>query len=79
MDRNSDWNSTWTSFPRTHSMVSGVTSQGTGRVPSVTVLESVNEGVVKIKVEADIMGYILYCHYSTFTSIQQVDVSLFGR
>jgi len=67
-----EWSSTWTSFPRTSSNVTLMTSkEAASTTPSVFVLESMNDGVVKMKVESDVMAYILYCHYSAFSAIQQ--------
>ena len=40
--------------------------------PAVIVLDTVKDGLLKVKVESDIMAYILYCHYDEFARIQQV-------
>ncbi|XP_076820787.1 uncharacterized protein LOC143466070 isoform X1 [Clavelina lepadiformis] len=39
--------------------------------PAIIVLETSKEGLLRVKVEPDIMAYILYCHYDEFARIQQ--------
>nr|XP_018673151.1 uncharacterized protein LOC108951039 [Ciona intestinalis] len=40
--------------------------------PSVVVLETATEGLLRVKVESDVMAYILYCFYREFSRIQQI-------
>ena len=43
-----------------------------GEAPAVIRLEKESDGFIKVKVESDVMAYILYCHYDEFARIQQV-------
>lgn len=73
MEQNDDRSFTFTSIPKTSSEFTLILDNYvTSQTPSVVVLETINEGIVKVKVEADVMAYILYCLYSTFSSLQQV-------
>lgn len=73
MEQNDERSLTFTSIPKTNSEFTLILDDFvTSQTPSVVVLETINEGIVKVKVEADVMAYILYCLYSTFSSLQQV-------
>jgi len=72
MEQNDERSLTFTSIPKTNSEFTLILDDFvTSQTPSVVVLETINEGIVKVKVEADVMAYILYCLYSTFSSLQQ--------
>jgi len=43
----------------------------------VVVLQTAEDGLLRTKVEPDVMAYILYCHYEDFAKIQQVRSQLY--